>query len=514
MRRHKLLAAIALATAVVLVPGAAFGYWTSQGTGSGSASTGTLNPPTNVSVPTTSTGTVAVTWTASAGSTTPTGYYVTRIKNSDSSSANVCSSSPSSLISGTSCNDTGVADGTYHYTVTAVYHSWSATSAGSGNVTVDTSRHLVFTAQPSNTTAGQAISPAVAVTVEDSANNAVHTSGIQITVTIGTNPGSGTLSGTKTVGTNTNGVATFSNLSIDKAGTGYTLGAASSGIAGATSNAFNVSAGIASQLVFTTQPAGAAAGVAFTTQPVVAVEDVYGNVVTTDASAISLTIAPNTPTTGGPGTLSGCSGSSSNGVTTFSNCSIDKSGAGYKLRATRGAITADSAAFTVSPRVTSVLLANKTGNPGGTAGKAEQGDTVTIQFSGQMDASSFCSTWTGGSGSLTANNDVTVKITNSGANDSLTVTSASCSFNFGTVSLGGDYVSGDATFSGTGSNASMVSLTSSGVLTITLGTASPAGNIRTGVTAGTPVYTPANGLKDSSGTSLPTTAVSGTSSRF
>ena len=36
------------------------------------------------------------------------------------------------------------------------------------------------------------------------------------------------------------GVATFANLSIDKAGTGYTLTASATGLTGATSGAFNV----------------------------------------------------------------------------------------------------------------------------------------------------------------------------------------------------------------------------------------------------------------------------------
>src|SRR5437879_11360420 len=43
-----------------------------------------------------------------------------------------------------------------------------------------------------------------------------------ITVAIGTNPSSGTLSGTKTVAAVAGG-ASFSGLSIDKGGTGYTL---------------------------------------------------------------------------------------------------------------------------------------------------------------------------------------------------------------------------------------------------------------------------------------------------
>ena len=89
--------------------------------------------------------------------------------------------------------------------------------------------------------AGFAITPAVTVTVQDAYGNTITSSNASIAVAIGTNPGGGTLSGTKTVAA-VNGVATFSTLSIDKAGTGYTLTAASSGLTGATSGAFNISA--------------------------------------------------------------------------------------------------------------------------------------------------------------------------------------------------------------------------------------------------------------------------------
>ena len=54
-------------------------------------------------------------------------------------------------------------------------------------------------------------------------------------------PGSGTLSGTTAVAVS-GGVATFNNLSINQAGTGYTLVASASGAAAATSSAFNVRA--------------------------------------------------------------------------------------------------------------------------------------------------------------------------------------------------------------------------------------------------------------------------------
>src|SRR5439155_7022183 len=58
------------------------------------------------------------------------------------------------------------------------------------------------------------------------------------------------------------GVATFSGLSIDKAGTGYTLVASSGGLTDPTSTAFNITAGSATQLVFTGQPSNTAAGAA------------------------------------------------------------------------------------------------------------------------------------------------------------------------------------------------------------------------------------------------------------
>src|SRR6266550_2163971 len=51
----------------------------------------------------------------------------------------------------------------------------------------------------------------------------------------------GTLSGTTSVNA-VNGVATFSTLSINNAGNGYTLTASASGLTGATSTAFNITA--------------------------------------------------------------------------------------------------------------------------------------------------------------------------------------------------------------------------------------------------------------------------------
>jgi len=83
----------------------------------------------------------------------------------------------------------------------------------------------------------------VAVTLRDAEGNTATTAANAVTVAIGSNPAGGTLSGTTTVAA-VSGVATFSNLSIDKVGTGYTLTAAGSGLAGATSNSFDLLAGL------------------------------------------------------------------------------------------------------------------------------------------------------------------------------------------------------------------------------------------------------------------------------
>lgn len=138
MTRRRLLKIGVPLAAIVILAATAWAFFTSHGTGAAQASVGSLNAPTDVSVPASSSGSVHVTWTASTLSTgaAPSGYYVTRIKNSDSSTANACGTSQSSLTTSVSCDDTVSTDGTYHYTVTAVFHTWSKTSAASGSVVV------------------------------------------------------------------------------------------------------------------------------------------------------------------------------------------------------------------------------------------------------------------------------------------------------------------------------------------------------------------------------------------
>ena len=102
--------------------------------------------------------------------------------------------------------------------------------------------HLGFTQQPPQTTqAGAAIAPPVQVAALDAAEHVVQGFTGAITLGLGANPGSGTLSGGAPVNA-VNGVATFPNLSINRAGNGYTLRATASQLTAATSTPFNVTA--------------------------------------------------------------------------------------------------------------------------------------------------------------------------------------------------------------------------------------------------------------------------------
>jgi hypothetical protein len=98
---------------------------------------------------------------------------------------------------------------------------------------------LTFTVQPSNATAGNIITPAVQVTVLDTLARPDSSFTGTVTITLGTNPVGGTLSGTSSV-VPSNAVAVFGDLVINKAGTGYTLRAGAPGLSSVTSGSFDI----------------------------------------------------------------------------------------------------------------------------------------------------------------------------------------------------------------------------------------------------------------------------------
>ena len=340
------------------------------------------------------------------------------------------------------------------YTLDATASGLSTATSNGFNITGGTATKLAFTTQPISTTGGATMSNVV-VTIQDAGNNTVTSATDNVTLAIGANPGSGSLSGTLTVAA-VNGVATFSGLSIDKIGTGYTLTANASGLTGATSNTFNITLGTASQLAFTTQPGNGTGGSALSTQPVVTIQDAGGNTVTTATDNITLSINANP----GSGSLSGTATVAAvSGVATFSGLSIDKVGTGYTLDADGASLTTvTSSTFNITVGTASQLVF--TTQPGnGTGGSAlSTQPVVTIQ-----DA--------GGNTVTTATDNITLSINANPGSGSLS----------GTATVAA--VSGVATFSGlsidkvgTGytldaDGASLTTVTSS-TFNITVGTAS------------------------------------------
>jgi hypothetical protein len=98
-----------------------------------------------------------------------------------------------------------------------------------------------------------------------------------VSIALANNPTGTTLGGTLTVAA-VNGVATFSDLTVDKVGTGYTLQATSGSLTSVTTNSFNVVAAAASTFTLTGFPSPTTAGTAgnFT----VTAYDPFGNVAT------------------------------------------------------------------------------------------------------------------------------------------------------------------------------------------------------------------------------------------
>ena len=203
---------------------------------------------------------------------------------------------------------------------------------------------LAVIRQPVGTSAG-AILDTIRIAVQDAGGNTVANDTRNVSIGIGTNPGSGTLSGTTTVAA-VNGVATFTNLSINNAGVGYTLNVGAGTLTGATTNAFTITAvGAPAKLAFTTQPGNVASGA--TPSLAVTIQDANGATVTSSNATVAISLSGGTA-----GALLGgiTSRAAVSGVATFPGISIDKVGTGYKFAATSSGLSpAESNTFNVTP---------------------------------------------------------------------------------------------------------------------------------------------------------------------
>jgi hypothetical protein len=139
LRHSRSIQILALVAVLVLGASAAWAYWVAPSSGQGTGKVGSLAAPSGVGASAPVGGTsVSLTWTASApeGGPSPSGYYAQRWKGSTPTVVGGACGTAGSPVTSTGCTDTAVADGTYTYTVVAVYHSWSAASAHSAPMTV------------------------------------------------------------------------------------------------------------------------------------------------------------------------------------------------------------------------------------------------------------------------------------------------------------------------------------------------------------------------------------------
>ena len=112
--------------------------------------------------------------------------------------------------------------------------------SGTGAPQAGPADHLAVIVQPGGATAGNALATAPQLEIQDAAGLRVSSDNTTaITVALNGGTGGAVLSGTLIV-TATAGRATFSGLSIDLAGTGYTLSFTAAGLTGVSSAAFNV----------------------------------------------------------------------------------------------------------------------------------------------------------------------------------------------------------------------------------------------------------------------------------
>ena len=229
---------------------------------------------------------------------------------------------------------------------------------------------FVVTAQPpSGVIAGSGFGLTVAA--EDGSGHVDASFNGTVAVALANNRGEATLGGTLTV-TATNGVATFTGLTLDKTGVGYTLRVSGSGPAGATTGAIAVAPAAATHLEVTSQPpVGVGVGVGFGLA--VTAEDSFGNRATSYDGTVAVALAnnPGGATLGGTLTVT-----ATDGVATFAGLTIDETGAGYTLEVSSDGLTAamtDAFSASASPSVYTVDLTSASG-----AGSGAVGDLVYV----------------------------------------------------------------------------------------------------------------------------------------
>ena len=217
------------------------------------------------------------------------------------------------------------------------------------NVTLSspTASQLLVT-QPTTTTAGSPFELDVSA-LDQFGNASTSFDGI-VTIGLKSNPGGDILGGSQSVQA-TGGTAHFTGLTLDTAGSGYTIEAMSTGLDSVTTGTFDILPAAPMTLVLMNQPAGnITAGSLFDLKLVA--EDQFRNIATQFTGSVTVALTTNTGNTLF-GTLSV---KASAGVADFSNLAIDKVAQGYSIQATSAGLSVTTGSFNIVPAAPSILI--------------------------------------------------------------------------------------------------------------------------------------------------------------
>jgi hypothetical protein len=190
---------------------------------------------------------------------------------------------------------------------------------------------LEFRSPPQTTTAGATMPPVEVVALDAQGNTVTSFTG---TITLALVNAPGASLGGHANASAVAGVATFENLSVTKAGSGYRLEATTDGFAAETSRSFAINPGDPHHLVITEQPTNTPQHEAIDPPVKVAVHDVHSNVVTAYTGTVFMEIF-NDGSPLGNATLdqAGRQRAANTGVATFEDLRIDQVGIDYTLQA-------------------------------------------------------------------------------------------------------------------------------------------------------------------------------------
>ena len=229
------------------------------------------------------------------------------------------------------------------------------------DVAVGPSHHLVFSSYPAATTP-TLLTPQPAVSIVDAGGNLVNDSRT-ITLSINKHTGTFTCTGGLTRPASF-GIASFAGCTQTDTDTNYTLKAVAAGLASVTGPAFKIGVGAPSKLIFTVQPpASTIVGQPFAGNVRVAIADAAGNVISNGITATIQLAIGNNPTGAALACNGGNTANTSNGVATFTGCTVSIAGAGYTLVAAAAATApptpltpAQSNAFAISAGAASIFV--------------------------------------------------------------------------------------------------------------------------------------------------------------